>query len=798
MNLPKRYEAKDVEAKWQKYWEDKDIYKLDTKSKKPVFAIDTPPPTVSGKMHIGHAFSYAQQDFIARFKRMDQPVFYPFGTDDNGLPTERLVEKINKVKSKKMSRDDFIKLCLKTLKETTPNFIADWKKLGISADYKVYYSTIDENSRKISQKSFIDLYKKGEIYKKDFPTVWCPACQTAVAQAELEDKEENSLFSTLKFESEGKDLLIATTRPELLGACVAVFVNPQDKRYKNLIGKKAKVPLFDFEVPVVGDESAQIDKGTGVLMVCSYGDKYDVDAINKHKLKPRLILGADGRIKEGEYENLKVKEARKKTLADLKDKDLIKEQKQIGHAVNVHDKCGTEIEFLPTEQWFIRILDKKKKLVAQGKKIKWYPEFMFKRYKNWVEGLDWDWSISRDRHFGIPMPVWYCCDEIILADEKELPIDPLKTSKKCPKCGEKAKPEQKVLDTWATSSLTPQIGVSLSKGKVKLPLSLRPQAHDIIRTWAFYTITKSLLHENKIPWEDVMISGFVTLKGEKMSKSKGNVIDPQGVLEKYGADALRFWAAASKLGDDLDYQEKDLVTAQRFVTKIWNASKFVFMHLEDFKGKKPKNLKVMDKWLLSKLSQVIKSSTASFEKYEYSKTRAEVEQFFWHSFCDNYLEIVKDRLYNPDKRGVEARESAQYGLYHALLNILKLIAPIMPYITEEIYHIYFAEKEKEKSIHISSWPQVDKKEVDVKAEEAGDLAVEVISAVRKFKASKNLSLKAEISELILDSEIKDFEGKIKLVEDDIKAATHAALIKFSKEADISCEGFPVKIGVKLA
>ncbi len=762
-----KYDFKEVEERLKNFWEKEKVYRFDSSKKGKVFSVDTPPPTVSGKMHIGHAFSYSQQDFIARFRRMKENVFYPFGTDDNGLPTERLIEKTKKIKSKDMSRNEFIKLCLKSLKEITPDFIEDWKKLGISCDYDVYYSTIDGDSRKISQKSFIELFKKEEIYKKEFPTIWCPECQTPIAQAELEDKEESSLFSTLKFKCEDKEILIATTRPELLGACVCVFVNPEDKRYKELIGKKAKVPLFDFEVPIIADKSAEMDKGTGVLMVCSYGDKYDVDAINRQSLEPKLILEKDGKIKNGKYEGLKVKEARKRILEDLKDADLIKEQKDISHVVNVHDKCGTDIEFLTTEQWFIKILDKKKKLIEEGRKINWYPEYMFKRYENWVEGLEWDWSISRERHFGIPIPVWNCeCGEIIVAREDELPIDPLQIKKKCPKCGKNAKGEEKVLDTWATSSLTPQIASALVDGGVKIPFSLRPQAHDIIRTWAFYTIVKSFMHENKIPWENVMVSGFVTLKGQKMSKSKGNVIAPQEVLEKYGADALRFWAGGSKLGEDLDYQEKDLVTGKKLITKLWNASKFVFMNLEDYSGRKPKKLEKVDELFLNELNKLIKDCTKYFEEYEYSKVRQEVERFFWSMFCDNYLEIVKKRIYNEEG---DKKKSAQYVLYESLLNILKLLAPIMPFVTEEIYQKYFKKDVGEKSIHVSDWPCFK----DGLKAGGLDLLIDILSRVRQAKTSEKKSMKSEI---VLSLEKKEIKSLGEMIED-LKDVTNACEVK---------------------
>ncbi len=768
------YNVHEAERRWQEYWEKEGIFRFKKKKDKKdkIFSVDTPPPTVSGKMHIGHAFSYSQQDFVVRFKRMKQSnVFYPFGTDDNGLPTERMIEKINNIKSKNMSRSDFIELCLRTLKKITPEFIQDWKNLGISADYEICYSTIDRNSQRISQKSFIDLFKKGGVYKKEFPTIWCPECQTAIAQAELEDKQESSLFSTLKFKVEGRELLIATTRPEMLAACVAVFINPGDKRYKHLIGKKAEVPLFNFKVPIIADSSADIEKGTGVMMICSYGDRFDVDAIKRHKLTPKLILNKDGTLNIEGYRGQNVKEARKKVLDELKQKNLIAEQKQISHVVNVHDKCGTEIEFLITEQWFIRVLDKKKKLIEQGKKIKWYPEFMFKRYANWINGLEWDWSVSRDRHFGVPIPIWECkkCNKVILPEEKELPIDPLKTEKKC-SCGNVAEPEKKVLDTWATSSLTPQIASSLIDNQIRIPYSLRPQAHDIIRTWAFYTITKSYLHEKEVPWKNIMISGFVTLGKEKMSKSKGNIIQPQDVLAKYGADALRFWAAGSKLGEDLDYQEKDLITGKKVITKLWNASKFVLMNLNDYKQSKeePKEIEIIDKWILNKISELVERCTNYFEYYEYSKAKAEIDNFFWHVFCDNYLEIVKRRIYQGNAR---EKLSAQYTLYNSLLTILKLFAPIMPHITEEIYHQRFSNDEKCKSIHISSWPEPDFK--DATALEIGSILIDVLSKIRQFKAANKKSLKTMIS-LSIEKEKYD---KLKGVMEDFKAVTNAKEIK---------------------
>lgn len=770
-----KFDVKAIEEKWLKYWEKEKIYKFDGKSKKKIYSIDTPPPTVSGKMHIGHAFSYSQEDFIARYKRMKGfNVFYPFGTDDNGLPTERLVERLKNVKSKEMSRGEFIALCERTLKEILPGFIQDWKDLGVSCDYDVYYSTIDKHSQEVSQKHLLELYRKGLVYRDNFPTIFCPECQTPIAQAELEDKNRGAKFSTLKFMVGSKMLPIATTRPELLGACVAVFINPKDKRYKSLIGNKAKIPLYDREVPILADGSADIEKGTGVLMICSYGDKYDVDAINRHKLESRVIFSNDGKLKDGLYGGLGIKEARGRILNDLAENGLIVEQKDIEHVVNVHDKCGIEIEFLPVEQWFIKVLHRKGELLKRGKEVNWFPKYMFKRYENWVKGLEWDWSASRNRHFGIPLPFWHCekCGDVIVASDDELPVDPANTKKKCKKCNRDAVPETQVIDTWVTSSLTPQLTSELVKGVVKFPYSLRPQAHDIIRTWAFYTIVRAHYHENKIPWKDAAISGFVTLKGKKMSKSTGNVIDPHQVMEEYGADALRYWAAGSKLGEDLDYMEKDLVAGKKFVTKIMNAANFVFMNLK-YEKKMPAKLVESDRLFLSQLNDLVKLATKEFDEYNYSKVKNDVDSFFWRVFADNYLEIVKNRVYNGTG---EEKASAFYTLYQSLLAIVKMMAPFTPFVCEEIYQGHFKKFEKGKSIHLETWPlPVGIKELRHDEKIWGKM-IDVIGKVRHEKSKAQRSMRAEIKLTLGPDDLKELED----VMNDLKAVCGALEIKGGK------------------
>ena len=802
MELPKNYDPKISELKWLEFWEKEKVYSFNPESKSEIYSIDTPPPTVSGKMHIGHSFSYSQQDFIVRFQRMlGKNIFYPFGTDDNGLATIRMVEKMKNVKGVQMGRKEFIELCLGTLEEIRSDVVYDWKRIGVSADFSIFYTTIDEHCQRISQKSFLDLHKMGRIYRKKAPFVWCPECQTAIAQVEMKDSERDSRMVYMKFDTTiGESVTIATTRPELLPACVAIHIHPDDKRFKKFIGAKAKIPFTNREVKIEANKDVDMEFGSGIVYHCTYGDMDDVKWMEEYKIEPIEIMNKDGTLNEkaGRFKGLYVKKARGEVIKALEEEKRIEKIEPIHHVVNVHERCDTDIEILTTEQWFIRYLDLKDDFIKYGRKIKWYPEHMRIRYENWIQGLKWDWNISRQRHFGVPIPVWYCkkCNEPLIADERQLPVDPLADIPvhKC-KCGSNEFiGEKDVLDTWATSSLTPDIAIELFKDKglqKKLhPMSLRPQAHDIITFWLFNTVVKSYFHHKDVPWQNVMISGWaLDPHGKKMSKSKGNVVDPRETISKYSADALRFWAAGSKLGDDLPFQDKDLVTGGKFITKIWNASKFAFMHLADYDLEKPAELEPLDRWILSKISRVVKESTENMMNYEYSHTKLGTETFFWHTFCDNYLELIKDRLYNYETRGKEAKLSAQYGLYHSLLTIIKLMAPIMPFITEELYQLYFKNHEKTKSVHLTKWPSIDM--IDEHAEHIGDFVVAVVEFVRKEKTSKKLSLKAPIKKLTIKSKVeeKDFDS----VEAEIKAATSAELIVFeptrgkSTEKDLEIE-----------
>ncbi len=787
------YDFSISEKKWQDYWIKKDIFRFkDNESK--IFSIDTPPPTVSGEMHIGHSFGYAQMDFIARYKRMKGfNLFFPFGFDDNGLATERYVEKKTGKRAKSMSRLAFIQLCLKETKEAEQKLRQDWISLGLSCDWNIYYATIDENSRRVSQLSFIDLYEKGREYRKEAPTLWCPTCSTAVAQAEITDKSMESHFNDVVFRIEKEKLVVSTTRPELLPACVALLVHPEDKRAKELKGKKATVPLFNFEVPIILDERVQQDKGTGVVMCCTFGDLTDVEWFLAYSLPLKEAITKEGRMSSiaGAYEGMEIKEARRAIINDLKEKGLLVKQEDIRHFVNTHERCGTEIEILHSRQWFIKYLDLKDKFIELGKQLNWHPEFMRVRYENWVNGLQWDWCISRQRFFGVPFPIWYCkdCGEIILAEKDSLPVDPTIDSpplKECPECGAKEfTPETDVMDTWATSALTVFIATRWKKDKAffkKLfPMSLRENGHDIISFWLFNAVVKSYLHEGKLPWKDVMINGFVLdPKGQKMSKSKGNISKPQDVISQYGSDVLRYWAASKSLGEDILISDKDFITGKKLINKLWNASRFCAMHLGGkAKPKKPETLSKADKWLLFKLDKVIKEATESFEGYRFSRAKSAIEQFFWSDFCDNYLEIIKDRLYNPESYKPEEIESVRFTLYHALLTQLKLLAPFLCHVTEEIYQLGFKEKENLESIHLCPWPEElklgNKEDFD-----AGELLVDLLSSVRKLKNQERKSLKAEINLKV--SLQNEYDKKlIEAIKNDLKKAAKAKSIKIVSE-----------------
>ncbi len=787
------YNAKDIEKKWQDFWEENNLYKFDKKSNKPIFSIDVPPPYASaGHLHIGHALHYTQFEIIARYKRMQgYNVYFAPCFDNNGLPTEKYVEETLKISKKNVTKAEFRKLCLEESKKVEKSYSDRvFKALGHSYDWSLLYATIDTESQKVAQTSFIDLYEKKLVYRAEEPTLWCTYHQTALAQAEIEDLERETTLNYINFDLEdNKKITIATTRPEFLSSCVAIFVNPNDNRYKNLVNKKAIVPLFKQEVPILTDDKVDPNFGSGIVMVCTFGDTTDILWWKKHKLPLKISITKDGKLNENasKYKGLAINEAKKEIINDLEKENRIIKKETIKQSIGTCWRCSTPIEFIVTKQWFIKTLDHKNELIKQGKKIKWIPEFYRIRYEDWVKNLSWDWCISRQRYYGVPIPVWYCknCGNVMIPDKKDLPIDPEtnKSKKKC-KCGSNEFiPEPDIFDTWMTSSMTPQIAGRWLENpnlyKKLYPFSIRTQSHDIIRTWAFYTILKSLYHFKSIPWKEIAIGTYVLdPSGKGMHKSKGNAVWTHEVLEKYNVDVLRYWVGTATFGEDLPFQEKELVAGNKFLTKLLNASKFTIMQLNDYKKRKI-NLSLIDKWMLSKLNNLIIKSIKYYDSYKLSEAKKEIEKIFWHTFCDNYLEIVKYRLYNKniDKK---SKLAAQFTLYESLLTFLKLISPIMPHITEEIYQNYFIKYEKNKSIHTSKFPKSNKKLIDKKIESIGDLAINVISQVRQFKTKNQKSLKTEIT-LTLD---KKYKSKLKDVLQDIKEVTNSRQIIFEDKFEV--------------
>ena len=784
-------------------WQTLGVYKFSTTSKKPIFSIDTPPPTVSGSLHIGHVFSYTQTDIIARFKKLSgYSVFYPFGCDDNGLPTEKFVEKKTGISPFKVGRSEFIKLCEKEVLPVEEQFKKLWQKLGFSIDWNLLYTTISPTVRKISQLSFIRLYKQNDIYRKEDPALYCVSCQTTVAQAELDDIEKPSVFYTITFkDKDNNNLAIATTRPELLPSCVALLCHPEDKRFKHLIGQKVKTAYYNQEVPVIADTKVLMDKGTGLVMCCTFGDKTDIEWYREHKLayKPAFDKYGKWLPETGELAGLKTKQAREKIVELLKENKLILEEKPISHSVNVHERCKNDIEYLIIPQWFLEIIKHKEDLLKVADTIEWQPTFMKSRYINWVENLSWDWCLSRQRFFGIPFPVWHCtkCHEVILAKEDQLPIDPQEIGIiKCNKCGSDATPDTDVMDTWNTSSLTPQICNQLFAPNVDvfdiantndfIPMSMRPQAHDIIRTWAFYTIIKSWLHFKKAPWNTITISGHVlSSQKDKISKSQGNTpTDPEKLLTTYPADVIRYWTASGSLGHDMAFSETQFKIGQKLLTKIWNAFKFIKEHCHDSSLTNIGKLDTANSYILDRISETFKNYNNALNKSEFGLALERIENCFWKDFCDNHLEIVKDQLFNPDKYNPETVATTKSVLLKSGLQILQMYAPYVPFITESIFTEIYAAKIDQKSIHLTTFSEIQQEYKDESAVNKMATLQQVIDKVRKLKSDNQLSLKTELTQLNISNISDDF---LKEHENIIKGITKATNIAVTKSTVDSLE-----------
>lgn len=768
------YNTEEVENKWSQKWVENKTFAYTGDSntdKENVFSIDTPPPTVSGSLHFGHTYGNTLADFQARFQRMrGKDVYFPFGYDNNGIASERLTERELDIRHQDFTRREFQEKCREVCQQYEEEFTEGMQEFAFSMDWENTYKTIEPRVQKTSQLSFIELYEKDREYREKAPAIWCPECETAISQVETEDDERGSSFNDIEFPLASKEgsVTISTTRPELLPACVSIFVHPDDEEHQDLIGEKAEVPLFGHEVPIIEDNSVDLETGTGVVMCCTFGDQNDIEWYKTHDLPLRVAIDESGTMTElsGDYEGMSTERAREAIIEDLDEEDYLLETEDISHTVQVHERCGTGIEFLVTEQWYIKVLDKKEEYLEAGREMDWHPEKMFIRYKNWIDGLQWDWCISRQRDSGIPFPVWYCddCGETVVAEKEDLPVDPIEDEPRideCPECeGSEFKPEEDVFDTWATSSLTPLINAEwhgdgqMNRSEL-YPFNLRYQGHDIISFWLFHTVVKCYEHTGETPFDEVQINGMILDENrKKMSKSVGNVTTPNEIVDEFSVDAARYWTAGSSVGDDLALKKKEIESGEKLIRKLWNASKLIehlgtknMPNIDD-----ERELEEIDRWMLAEIDELIDFVTEKFESYEYSKARDRLRHVFWDVFCDDYLEITKQRL-----DGEKTNISALYTLQKAHRSFLKMFAPYTCFVTEEIWQDMYAENE-EDSIHSSEWPE----QIGVEANlEKGETAMEVISALRKYKTQNQMSPTAELEEVEVYGNIAGFGDAIK-------------------------------------
>ncbi|WP_378145753.1 valine--tRNA ligase [Cnuibacter sp. UC19_7] len=844
--VPEKPALEGLESKWDEAWSSQGTYLFDREgaTRDCVYSIDTPPPTASGSLHIGHVFSFTHTDIVARFQRMrGKRVFYPMGWDDNGLPTERRVQNYYGVRcdpslpyepdfvppfeggdnksskaadQKPISRRNFIELCERLTVEDEKQFEALFRELGLSVDWSQTYRTIGDDSLRTSQLAFVRNVARGEAYQAMAPTLWDVTFRTAVAQAELEDKEQPGAYHRLEFHrADGEPLYIETTRPELLPACVAVVAHPDDERYQPLFGTTVTTPVFGVEVPVVAHHLAQADKGSGIAMICTFGDITDVTWWRDLDLPNRAIIGFDGRIVSEPPAAIDTETGREayaqlagKTVFSAKQAivellresgELIGDPKPITHPVKFFEKGDRPLEIVSTRQWYItngaRDEGLRAKLVELGRELDWHPDFMRVRYENWVGGLTGDWLVSRQRFFGVPLPVWYpldpdgnpVFDEPIIAPEEILPVDP--SSDPAPGYDESQRGvpggfqgEVDVMDTWATSSLTPQLAGGWERDPelfaAVFPFDLRPQGQDIIRTWLFSTVLRAALEEGGKPWTNAAISGFIVDPDrKKMSKSKGNVVTPADILAAHGSDAVRYWSASSRLGTDAAFDERNptqIKIGRRLAIKILNAAKFVygFEAPEGF----DRVTEPLDLSMLAELDRVVRVATDALESYDHARALETVETFFW-TFCDDYLELVKERAYS-DASAPEGKASAVLALREAIDVLLRLFAPVLPFATEEVWSWTH-----DGSVHTASWPTPSD---DASGTHAGllELAGRALTGIRGAKTAAKVSQKAPVLSAVITGPESDLAA-LRLVEADLTSVGRIATLEYRAGEELS-------------
>ena len=810
--VPEKPSLGGVEARFIERWDTDRTYAFDRSATRDrVFAIDTPPPTVSGSLHMGHVFSYTHTDTIARYQRMrGKQVFYPMGWDDNGLPTERRVQNYFGVtcdpslpyvagfqppfrgdppkdhKAVPVSRPNFIELCDELTAQDEKVFEDLFRRLGLSVDWSLLYTTISEHARRTSQRAFLDNLARGEAYTQEAPTLWDVDFRTAVAQAELEDRERPGAYHAVSFHGPDGDVVIETTRPELIPACVGLVAHPDDARYAPLFGRTVRSPLFDVEVGVHPHPLAQPDKGTGIAMICTFGDLTDVVWWREFDLPTRAIIGRDGRIipeppaaivgdaARTNYASLAGKSAKQAQTAIVEllraSGDLKSEPRSITHPVKFYEKGDRPLEIVTSRQWYIRNGGRdealRNALLARGEEMSWHPDHMRHRYSNWVQGLNGDWLISRQRYFGVPIPVWYRVgadgqpdhDSPLVPTAERLPIDPSTDVPAGFTAEQRGVPggfigDPDVMDTWATSSLTPQIASHWVDGddlfSRVFPMDVRPQGHDIIRTWLFSTMVRSHFAHGGIPWKRAALSGWILDPDrKKMSKSKGNVVTPVDLFDKYGSDAVRYWAASARPGVDTAFSEDQMKVGGKLATKLLNVTKFVLAFGCDEDGEVTESL---DRAMLARLDAVVADATAAFDELDYARALERTESFFWW-FCDDYVELVKARAYGRvGTDGAPANEadcspdelSARRALHRALSVLQRLFAPHLPFCTDEVWSWW-----RTGSVHRAGWP-TGSPGADAGAELLLDTASTVLAEIRRTKTEAKVSQRAKVSSVVV-------------------------------------------------
>lgn len=777
-----QYDWREAEPKWQAKWKEWEIHRWDPKSDRPVFSIDNPPRYASGALHLGHAYGYTVIDFAARYKRLKGfNVFFPLCFDVNGTPVEVRVEKVMGVKAHDVPRQEFIRMCSEFAERHIGEMTRQFETLGESMDPSIYYQTDAPYYRRLTQISFIRMFKKGLVYKGHFPINWCTRCGTALADAEVNYSPRKTKLNYIRFRESGtgREVLIATTRPELLCTCLLVAVHPDDGSKADLVGTELVTPVFDRKVKVVADQKVDPDFGTGTVMICSIGDKDDLEWIMKYGLQLEKGIDESGRMTElcGKYAGMPVVDARKAIIEDMKASGALVKQEDLDQNIGVCWRCSTPVEFLKVPQWFIRSVEFRDRVLEMVDRIVWKPEFMKIRIKDWVNSLAWDWVVSRQRYFATAIPLWECdsCGDVILAEEAQCYVDPTVTPpprERC-KCGGRYVGSPDVFDTWMDSSISPLYNTFWERDhgmfKKLYPMSLRPQSHDIIRTWAYYTILREMLLIGERPWDEVMIHGFIMAPdGRPMHASSGNVIDPMPLLEKYGGDAMRYYASTCGLGMDHAFKEQELVRGNRLATKTWNIMRLVGSACKT-KPVRPAKMHPVDRWILSRFGETVRQVERNNDQYQFDKSMQLIQDFMWHEFADHYVELVKHRAHSQDDGG------ARYALYTVGLGLLKLISVFLPHVAEDAYQLNFKRFEEPLSVHVSGWPVAPER--DEASERKGEAVRDIVAAVRAWKSSAGMSLNSELrrieivgpgtSELLSDSR-EDIQATLKAHELDLR------------------------------